>query len=394
MNDAFRQPSTPARPAPPRADPALMRRINAASTLRVLYDGDAMTLTALAEATGLARKTAEAAVDRLVEEGLVEEIAPSVTGRPVGRPARAFRFRPDAGHVLGIDIGVHRVVAMIADLAGEITARTELAVSRTALRAERLGAVATAVRRCSAAAGVDPSGLWATTVGTPGLVEDSDRVTLCHVLPDWSGFSPGQALADVIPGEIGTENDTNLSALAEHWRGAAVGVDSLVWVRTGRRSSAAIMIDGTLYRGHDGAAGEIGWSPDLGWSELSENPLSFAGAASTREGAHAGHVVARAQAGDADAVDAIDAFARSLTPGLTALVLALNPRRLVIGGGIAAAGDTLLRAIDGHMLPHCLRMPELRTSALGPDSVGLGAVRLGMNKVETQLFARLAHTVT
>lgn len=371
-----------------------MRRINAASTLRVLYDGATMTLTELTEATGLARKTAEAAVDRLVDDGLVEEVAPSVTARPVGRPARAFRFRPDAGHVLGIDVGRHRVVALIADLVGEITARTELAVSRTALRAERLDAVATAVRRCSATAGVELSELWATTVGTPGLVENCDHVSLCHVLPDWSGFSPGQALAEVIPGEISTENDTNLSALAEHWRGAAVGVDHLVWVRTGRRTSAAIMIDGALYRGHDGAAGEIGWSPDLGWSELSEHPLSFAGAASTREGAHAGHVVARARAGDPDAAGAIDAFARSLAPGLTALVLALNPSCLVIGGGIAAAGDTLLRAIDGHMRPNCLRMPELRTSSLGPDSVGLGAIRLGLNKVETQLFAMLSRPMT
>ena len=80
----------------PRADPALMRQINAVTTLRTLYDaaGSTMTLTELVESTRLARKTAEAAVERLVADQLVEEVPPNGADRAVGRPARAFRFRP------------------------------------------------------------------------------------------------------------------------------------------------------------------------------------------------------------------------------------------------------------------------------------------------------------
>ena len=111
-------------PIPPRgADPALLRRINAVNTLRVLYPGAPMTLTKIVEATGLARRTVEAAVDGLGARGLAVELPPAGPERSVGRPARSFRFRAEAGHVLGLDIGVHQVTALLADLCGDDDAK-------------------------------------------------------------------------------------------------------------------------------------------------------------------------------------------------------------------------------------------------------------------------------
>lgn len=376
--------------APPElrnADPALMRRINAVNTLRALYHGAPMTLTRIVEATGLARRTAEAAIERLIEQGLAVALAPSAADRTVGRPARSFRFRSEAGYVLGIDIGVHEVTALLADLGGNVKARSELVVARTANRAQRVGVALDAAERCRKDAGISPDDIWATTAGTPGVVEGSAYVSLCHVLPEWSEFSLADELGTGIPGTILAENDTNLSAVAERWRGVAQGVDSMVWVLTGRRIGAAIVVDGRLYRGADGAAGEIGWLPELGWSRLSEQPLSFTGADRTRAGETAATTVRRALAGDEDALREIDAFAAGLAPGLTALALALNPRCLVIGGGITVAGDALLAAVASHMRPHCLRMPDLRTSTLGADSVALGAVRHSLDHVENLLFS-------
>lgn len=370
------------------ADPALMRQLNAVSTLRVLHPGTPLTLTRIVAATGLARKTAEAAVERLIAEGLAVELPPDGLERAVGRPARSFRFRAEAGRVLGIDIGVRRITALLADLHGEVTARAVRTVSRTARRAERVGLAAAAADECRREAGIDAGAVWATTAGTPGLVEADGYVSLCHVLPEWSGFRLSDALAAAgTGGPVRVENDTNLSAVAERWRGAAQDVDSMVWVHTGRRISAAILLDGRLYRGADGAAGEIGWVPELGWSQLSEQPLSFTAAAHTRAGEAARGTIRRAIAGDRDARRELDGFAASLAPGLTALALVLNPRCLVIGGGVATAGNLLLDAVAAHMRPHCLRLPDLRVSTVGPDSVALGAVRLGLDRVERALFA-------
>ncbi|WP_129669646.1 ROK family protein [Phytoactinopolyspora endophytica] len=369
------------------ADPAYMRQINATNTLRRLYRAGPMTLTQIVDATGLARKTAEAAIEQLTAKNLVVEVARDEAVRPVGRPARTFRFCPEAGYVLGVQVGGHRVSAVLADLHGTTQAKCDVPVNRAAGRSDRLSAIGAAAKECAAQSGVDLGQVWATTVGTPGLVEDGNRVTLCHVLPEWSDFSLADQLSERIPTPITVENDTNLSAVAEHWRGAATDVGNVVWVLTGRRYSAAILIDGSLYRGADGAAGEIGWLPELGWSKASEQTLSFAGAGGTPAGDSAASMLSRAVAGDDDARREMDAFAASMAPGLTALVLALNPRCLVIGGGIAAAGDTLVRLLADHMRPFCLRLPELRMSSLGDESVALGAVRLGLDHVEDRLFS-------
>lgn len=369
------------------ADPALLREINSVATLRALHDGAPMTLTKIVAATGLARKTAEAAVERLVNEGLAVELPPSPDDRSVGRPARSFQFRAEAGYVLGMDIGVRRVTALLADLRGTVRATSELVVPRTAGRSQRIAVALRAVEDARTQAGVELDDIWATTAGTPGLVEDSAYVSLCHVIPEWSEFSLAAALAEGLPGLVQVENDTNLSAIAERWRGVARDVDSMVWVLTGRRSKAAVLIDGRLYRGADGAAGEIGWLPELGWSRLSEQTLSYTGAERTAAGDAAATTINRALTGDADARRELDTYAASLAPGLAALTLALNPRCLVIGGGIAAAGDLILPAIAEHLEPHCLRLPDLRMSALGHDSVALGAIRHSLDRVERRLFS-------
>ncbi len=369
------------------ADPALLREINAVATLRALHDGVPMTLTNIVAATGLARKTAEAAVERLVNEGLAVELPPSPDVRSVGRPARSFQFRAEAGYVLGMDIGVRRVTVLLADLRGTVRARSELSVSRTAGRSQRLAAVFRAAESVRSQAGVGPDEIWASTAGTPGLVEGSEYVSLCHVIPEWSEFSLAAALADGLPGPVQVENDINLSAIAERWCGVARDVDSMVWVLTGRRSKAGVLIDGKLYRGADGAAGEIGWLPELGWSRLSEQTLSYTGAERTEAGEAAASTINRAIAGDTAARRELDTYAAALAPGLAALTLALNPRCLVIGGGIAAAGDLILPAIAEHLRPHCLRLPDLRMSTLGPDSVALGAIRHSLDQVEHRLFS-------
>lgn len=378
-------------PARPRgADPTLLRQLNAVNTLRVLYRHSPLTLTRLVEATGLARRTAEAAVEHLIAEGLAAEVAPAGATRGVGRPARSFRFRAEAGHVLGLDLNVHGVTAVLVDLAGTPVARHDQSLPRSAGRADRIAAAAASADACRRDAGITAAQIWATTAGTPGLVTDDGQLTVCHVLPEWSDFPLGAELARGLTatttGPVHVENDTNLAALAERWCGIAQDVDSMVWVLTGRRISAAIVIDGQLYRGADGAAGEIGWVSELGWSQLSDHRLSYSGLASTDAGATAAAVIARAAAADTEAIAELEEFAAALATGLTALVLVVNPRCLVVGGGISVAGDLLLDALTTQMRPHCLRLPELRISTLGPDAVSVGATRHALDRVEAQLF--------
>ncbi|MDI5909712.1 helix-turn-helix domain-containing protein, partial [Streptomyces sp. 12257] len=102
-------------------DPSLLRRINSAVVLHALRATDCATLTEITRVTGLSRPTVEGVVEGLIESGLVvEKAADESVARRQGRPARRFRFRAEAGHLLGLDIGPHRVAALLSDLDGRV----------------------------------------------------------------------------------------------------------------------------------------------------------------------------------------------------------------------------------------------------------------------------------
>lgn len=368
-------------------DPALLRRINAVAVLRILRAREPLTVTQIAAATGLSRRTTEAVIDDLVVDRWVGEVLPDQETRRVGRPARSFRFRAERGHVMGIDIGAYHVLVVVADLNGNSVATVRERVRTSIGRSGRLAATRDAVNQSLERAGIDRDALQSVAVGTPGIIEDDGQVAICRVLPEWSAFSLLAEMNELFSCPVHVENDTNLSALAEQWRGAVQGVDDLVWILTGRRTSTGILIGGRLHRGHHGAAGEIGWHHELGWASLRNNILSFTGAHGTAKGRAAKQVLAAASDGDATALELVNDFADIIASGVAAVALLLNPQAVVLGGGVAEAGDVLVPAIHDRIVEQCLRPPEVLASALGDESVALGAVRLALQDVESKMFS-------
>lgn len=368
------------------AEPALLRRMNAARSLREVYRNDRLTVTQLMERTGLSRRTAEAVLDGLVRDGLVADEPPPLTARGVGRPTRSFKFRADAGCAMGIDVDTRSVRAMVTDLAGALQGSGEVSVPPRASRATRLNAIREAA---GIALGRDQTvdRLWAVTVGTPGIVLPEGEVTVCKVIPDWSDFNLGRALADAFPCPVIVENDTNLSAAGERWRGVAADVDDMVWVQTGRRIRVAILIDGRIHRGRDGAAGEVGWLSQLAWADVRDHPLSSSGSGRSQVDATFGRLVNSAMAGDRAASELFDGYGRALSLGLAAVVLTLSPSCLVLGGGAALAGELLVAAVREHLAPMVLRMPDIRASSLGAEAVVTGATRTSLDAIESTLFS-------
>ncbi|MHC5909260.1 MarR family transcriptional regulator, partial [Streptomyces sp. S6] len=127
-------------------EPSLLRRINSAVVLHALRAADRATLTEVTRVTGLSRPTVEGVVEDLIGAGLVVEEAADVTVvRRQGRPARRFRFRAEAGYLLGLDIGAHRVSAVVADLDGRVLGTQSKEVAEAAPADERLERLRTAV---------------------------------------------------------------------------------------------------------------------------------------------------------------------------------------------------------------------------------------------------------
>jgi predicted NBD/HSP70 family sugar kinase len=385
--------------------PPLLREINTAAVLTVLRGSIPLRLAEIAARTGLSRPTVGQSVSKLVVDGWAEYVDGATSPGP-GRPARRVRFRSETAYVVGIDVGPHKIRTVVADLDGEVVARSQVESHGLRTSGQLLGrarwSVTTALRR----ARVPRERVASVAVGTPGTVDPSTHVlTSAPSLEGWESLGLGDAVHAWFDCPVQVENDANLAALAESWRGVARGVDTVVYVHWGARIGAGVLIGGRLHRGVAGAAGEIGYlavtggardaRPDargLGPFERAVNAaaiVELAGRASgSRRGApqDVGAVFAAARAGDGTARRAVETTSARLAKGLAPVLLVLDPDLMVLGGGISLGGSELLAVVERQLSRLTLTPPRLELSALGADATATGAVRLALTDVERRLL--------
>lgn len=400
--------------------PHVLRQINFGAVLRAVRDHSPARVADLMQATGLSRPAVTRAVAELREAGLVADVDETAQVL-MGRPAQWIRFRAEVGHVVGVDVGSHKVVAMVADLAGKVIASRQVTIGAGATGVQLLQSVRETISEALAKADLTGDDVWAIVVGTPGIVEQgSGEVLLAPGIPGLAHLPVLGELQKLTTAPVLVENDINLAVLGERWCGAAIGSDSLVFVHWGVRIGAGIIIDGKPYRGAHGAAGELGFAdvfsapdapdpvPALGaaTSGLSEQgsfeqlvgtqaitELAGVHNASSQPGDASQDVVAAlfaaATEGDEAALEVVDRIAIRFARGLATLLLVLDPSEVVIGGGLSRAGETLLAAIERHLRPRILAAPRLVLSDLGGDAVALGAVRRALDHIEARLIPLL-----
>ncbi|WP_369214869.1 ROK family transcriptional regulator [Streptomyces flavofungini] len=365
-------------------DLVALRRLNTTVVLRALHRRSPQTLAGLAVGTGLSRPTVEAAVEELTERGLVAAATGDAGERTPGRPARRFRFRAEAGYVLGADIGLHKMVLLLADLGGTVVAAHHAEVDPDLGGGPRLDLLRRAVETFLDEHAPRRAAVLARCVGVPGMV-GGDGVVTTVVVPEWSGADIGRLLSEDGPERTLVENDVNLALLAERWQGAATLAGDVVCVLTGHRVSCALTIGGRLHRGRRGGAGELGMLPLLGLS-TAQRALAWNGARHTGESEVAA-LARAADAGDARALAAVADFADRLTPGIAALALAVDPELIVLTGGATPVGTHLLPLLQERLRPVTLHVPRIALSSLGERGVAIGAVRMALDRVEEDLLA-------
>ncbi len=250
---------------------------------------------------------------------------------------------------IGVDIGATRTKLVHLQPAGEVLDRRDI-TSRYGSAAEMLAAVTATIEPwLRPARGV---GAAALGVAVPGLV---DRAAGCVLrAPNMTGlddFAIVRALQQATGLRVELDNDAHAAGLAEARLGAAAGCDSAVCLTVGTGVGGAIIKDGRLWRGHSGMAGELGrLMIDVGPEKYLEEGVGAAAietAYRTQSGGAAGDVDAAAVArladqGDVAAQQALARCGERLGVGLAILVNLFNPQRIVVGGGVAGAGEWFL----------------------------------------------------
>jgi predicted NBD/HSP70 family sugar kinase len=385
-----------------KATPALLRTLNQGALMQRLRDEGPVSRAQLARDTGLSKPTVSQALAELEAAGLVRAVGRAAPSR--GRTAMLYEPDPTAGYVVGIDIGRAWIRVAVADLAGTIIARSD-----TPNRARTAAAVVRTVAR-EARAAVKQAGIgWRrvvhTVVGSPGVFDPATgRLWHAPNLPDWS--KPG--LADELRGALtpstAIDNDANLAVVGERDFGRGRDARSFVYVELGTGLGVGIVIDGELYRGARGAAGEVGYIPWPGdgaarrseRGRLEEATSAAAVVASAREAGMRGELTAKdifdaARRGNAKALQAVDVEALRIAHLLATITAVVDPEFIVLGGGLGASADLLRPRIENALRDLSPLETRVEESELGQDAIVLGAIATALGTAREIVFAeRLA----
>jgi predicted NBD/HSP70 family sugar kinase len=346
----------------------------------------------LAEATGMSLSTVSTLAKRLVADGVLSETPVPAAG--VGRPSRTLTIAPVPGPVLGIDLGHSHLTVAVGNTSGHITAQETQTTDPGESSGRTLRRIAAIAATLLEPSGAAPSDLRAVAIGVPAPVDrHTGRIASNNILPGWVDFAPAQELTELLGVPVVLENDANLGALGERAAGAAVGIDDFLFVKVSSGIGAGLFLNGRIYHGGQGSAGEIGHlqvRPDghlcrCGSRGCLETVVSLPHIIESLQPAYDQQVTLdyiRQLLADDDAGTArvLTDLGATIGHQLAGLCTALNPSAIVVGGTIGTlsphVAQGITSAVGRSTQPFAARQLTVVPSQLGDQAEIVGAIGL------------------
>lgn len=391
-------------------DQALVREINLSTVLRYLRTSEPLSRARLASLTGLNKTTVSSLVEELAGRGLVREMGLDNSGS--GRPAMLLAPNPGAGLIVGVALGVDFISVILADFVGEIQWRRLQAVdpaeSQETMIQRTLGIVKQAME-------IGQSRLLGLGIATPGTVDVDEGFLIFSPNLQWHNVAYRQIFQDETGLRVLVDNDANAAALAEHLFGAARHAHNFVNIFAGVGVGGGLFLNGELYRGAGGFAGEIGhtnfmlehyrrpcrcgsrgcWETSVAQDSVVERVRtrlavgrnSLVSQLMAEQGVPLGLpiILEAARAGDGQSLEALSETGALLGLGIANLISTFNPELVILGGPLSEAGEYLLppirEAIQNTVLPEISEQAEIVLSPFGGDASVVGAVALVVDAI-------------
>jgi glucokinase len=291
-----------------------------------------------------------------------------------------------SSQVIGIDLGGTAIKLARFSRSGDLLAEAQLPTPQPAVP----GAVTMAL--CEAVEELDPQRLAAVVgIGLPGPMDAAARVArVCINLPGWEEVPLADWLEPRLERRVTLANDGNCAVVGEAWRGAAQGYGDVVLLTLGTGVGGGVLLNGSLFTGHNGAAAEpglIGVDPEgpacNSGNRGSLEQFASIGALRRLSEREPRELARAAAAGDPEALAVWERYGSSLGVGITSLVYMFTPQLVLLGGGLAGAAP--------HFLPALRREVESRVQAVSREglrieacALGNGAGRLGAARLALQ----------
>ena len=381
----------------------LIREPNEVRILRLVRDSGQISRIEISRTCNLNKAYVTDLVTKLIKAGFLEETGKVLSSGKVGRKRILLKFRPTAGLVAGVDIGMTRATVALTDLNAKILQQETFEYSLEASASEVLSRVAATITSLLTASNYPQSMLVGIGVGVQGVIDyTTNTLVVSHNKRAWQGESLSADLEATFNVPVYVENDVKTMTIGEYLLGAAKGTKTSVYIWVGDGLGAGMMINGQLHRGITSSAGEIGYNGLEASSYYREKfPLMYTGQAmfgeiltdsniaqsyqrnagvSSGEPISVASIVSRANRGDTVAQRVIDECTSLLSILSIIIVNTLNPEMILIGGKLAQHCQELAGMLHDKIHKDLLPVPadaaKVRSARHGEAGVVLGAVGL------------------
>lgn len=358
-----------------QADPKYIKFINKKQVLHYIQQYQGKSRAEIAKALRISKPTASKVVDELLREGWVNESESTEKNSSGGRKPFQLYFNRNAQFIIGIDIGGTTVEIALVNLDGEMVGKTSFPTQKY-LPDDLLEKLANSVFSLIADQAIEPAHILGVGIGVPGMTNVEKGVVIDAPSLGWRQYPFKEKMKKLLPFPLYIDNDVNVAALGEHWKGAGQNKENMLQVTLGTGIGCGIIINSQLYRGATFAAGEIGYmvtdkhaaekkyntavsgygflDSHVGGPSITERML---GALNTDEQAEeewtAKKVFELALDGDKTSLKVVNDALSHLAFALVNVIAIINPECVVIGGGISKSLDsflpTIVKTIKAHV---------------------------------------------
>ncbi|QES47645.1 transcriptional regulator [Streptomyces venezuelae] len=372
-----------------------LHRANLERVVRAVRLAGSLTQAEIARTTGLSAATVSNIVRELKDGGTVE-VTPTSAG---GRRARSVSLSGDAGIVIGVDFGHTHLRVAVGNLAHQVLAEETEPLDVDASWVDGFDRAEHLVGRLIEDVGTVREKVIGVGLGVPGPIDvEAGTLGSTAILPGWAGINPREELSRRLGVPVYVDNDANLGALGELVWGSGRGVKDLAYIKVASGVGAGLVINGQIYRGPGGTAGEIGHITldESGPVCRCGNRGCLETFAAARyvlpllQGSHGPEltmerVVELAREGDPGCRRVITDVGRHVGSGVASLCNLLNPSRVVLGGSLADAGELVLapirESVGRYAIPSAARQLSVLTGSLGARAEVLGALALVLSEM-------------
>lgn len=393
------------------ADQIWVRRMNRAIILGVFRTQKSLSRARLATETGLNPSTVSSIISELINENLIRET--DLIQASTGRPGRLLEINPEGGCAMGIEINVDYIEVLVSDFSANILWRQHQPSTPETGQNRIMDQVLTLAKQAAQFIQTHDSRLLGIGVGVPGMVDVASGLLRYAPNLRWENVPIRAILAATFECPIYVENEANAAALGEYYFGAVRNVKDFIYLSAGVGLGSGIVMDGKLFRGMFGYAGEAGhmtldvngdmcgcgkrgcWETFVGPRAVEQRVRRSLGngAKSVLHEMSKGDlqnividdVIKAATAGDKIANDALNEVAYYLGVGIANLVNLFNVEVIVLGGALNNASPLFIKdieriAVENTLVPSREHL-RIIPSAHGSDACIMGAITLVLDDI-------------